>query len=64
MESPRENVEAFLAEHHIAEGHRLPAAIVFTESMLRELAAAVTEWEELASVLRRLERATKAPCTN
>ena len=64
MESPSENIETFLSQHNIAEGHRLPAAIVFTESMLRELAAVVLEWEEMAAKLRRLERAMKSPCSN
>ena len=64
MESPREHIATYLSDHHVAEGRQLPVAIAFTQSMLRELAATVTEWEEMAAKLRRLERARKAPCSN
>jgi hypothetical protein len=64
MESPRENIEHFLSHHRVAEGQRLSVAIVFADSMLRELAAAVTEWQEVADKLRRLKRAVASPCPN
>ena len=64
MESPRENIELFLSHHQFAEGQRLSAAIVFTDSMLVELAAAVAEWREMAAELQRLKRALAFPCSN
>ena len=64
MPSPRENIDLYLRHHKIAEGHQLPAAILFADSMVRELAAAVAEWEQMAATLRRLKRGRKAPCPN
>jgi hypothetical protein len=64
MESPRENIELFLSHHKFAEGQRLPAAIVFADSMLVELAAAVAEWQKMAAELQRLKRGMASPCTN
>ena len=42
----------------------MSAAIVFTDSMLVELAAAVAEWREMAAELQRLKRAMAFPCSN
>ena len=42
----------------------MDVAIVFADSMLRELAAAVAEWEEAAVRLRRLKREASVPCSN
>ena len=64
MESPRENIEQFLSQHEVAEGQRLPAAIVFADSMLRELAVAVAEWQDMAEELQRLKRGMAFPCSN
>ena len=64
MPSPRENIELYLRDFKVAEGHQLPAAILFTDSMLRELAAAVAEWEEMAATLQRMRREMKSPCLN
>lgn len=64
MDTPRESRELYLRHHNVTEGRRLPAAILFTESMLRELGAAVAEWEEMAAKLKRAERDGKVPCSN
>ena len=64
MGTPRENIELYLSRHRIAEGKRLPAAIVFTDSMLRELGAAIVEWREMADTLQRVKRETQFPCSN
>jgi hypothetical protein len=64
MDTPRESIELYLCRHKVAEGHRLPTAIVFAESMLRELAAAVMEWEEVAVELQRVKREMKVPSPN
>jgi hypothetical protein len=39
-------------------------AILFAESMLRELGLAVAEWEQTARKLQRLKRETAFPCPN
>ena len=64
MATPRENIELYLSRHQIAEGKRLPAAIVFTDSMLRELNAAIAEWQNMADTLRRLKRESQFPSSN
>jgi hypothetical protein len=43
MAIPSENIEVFLDRNAIAEGRRLEVAILFAESMLRELGLAVAE---------------------
>ena len=64
MGTPRENIEIYLSRNQIAEGKQLPAAIVFADSMLRELGAAMTEWREMADTLQRAKRETQLPCSN
>jgi hypothetical protein len=61
METPRATIELYLRQHEVAERRRLSAAIVFADSMLLELAAAVAEWQELAANLQRLKT---LPCSN
>ena len=64
MATPRENIELYLCRHKVPEGKRLPAAIVFADSMLSELGTAVTEWREMAEKLQRLKRDMKFPSSN
>jgi hypothetical protein len=64
MAIPNENIEVFLEGNALAEGRRLEVAILFAESMLRELGLAVAEWEQTAQRLRRLKRETALPCAN
>jgi len=64
MAIPSENIEVFLDRNAIAEGRRLEVAILFAESMLRELGLAVAEWEQTARKLQRLKRETAFPCPN
>ena len=64
MDTPRENIDHFLCDQNVVEGHRLPAAILFADSMLRELGAAVAEWQEMAAKLQRLKREFELPGPN
>ena len=64
MATAGENIETFLSRNEMAEGRRLEVAILFAESMLHELGAAVAEWEETAVRLRRLKREMTVPCSN
>jgi hypothetical protein len=64
MATPSENIEVFLEVNATAEGRRLEVAILFAESMLRELGLAVAEWEQTARRLQRLKCATTLPCPN
>jgi hypothetical protein len=64
METPRADIELFLCHHKIAEGRRLPAAILFADSMLKELGAAVTEWREMAAKLQQLKCEREFPSPN
>jgi hypothetical protein len=64
MPTPRDEIERFLHQHRASDGRKLDVAIVFAESMLRELGAAVAEWEKAAVRLRRLKRETSVPCSN
>jgi uncharacterized coiled-coil protein SlyX len=64
MATPSENIEIFLERNAIAEGRRLEVAIVFAESMLRELGVAVVEWEQTARKLQRLKQEMTVPCPN
>ena len=64
MTTPGQDIETFLERHETAQGRRLEVAIQFADSMLRELCAAVAEWEETAARLRRLKRETARPCPN
>jgi hypothetical protein len=63
MATARESIETYLLHGDVAEDRRLTAALLFAESMLRELGAAVAEWQEAASTLRRLKR-DAMPCRN
>jgi hypothetical protein len=56
MPTARESIEAYLLHKEVAEGRRLAVALLFAESMLRELGVAVAEWQEEASTLHRLKR--------
>jgi len=53
MAAPLEEVIAFARSTFVSNGRRLDVAIVFAESMLRELKASVREWESAAGALRR-----------
>jgi hypothetical protein len=64
MATPSENIEVFLEGNALAEGRRLEVAILFAESMLRELGLAIAEWEQTAQRLRRLKCETTLPCSN
>ena len=64
MGTPRENIELYLRRHNIGEGRRLPAAILFADSMLRELGAAVLEWQDMAETLQRVKREMRLPSSN
>ena len=64
MPTPRESIEAFLGRNEVAEGRRLAAAILFTDSMLCELGAAVEEWKETAARLQRIKREMTLPGPN
>jgi hypothetical protein len=64
MGTPRECIELYLSRHHVADGKRLPAAIVFTDSMVCELDAAITEWRKMAATLQRVKRETQFPSSN
>jgi hypothetical protein len=64
MTSARESIEIYLRHKEVAEDRRLAVAILFAESLVRELGASVAEWQEAASRLRRLKRDTTLPCSN
>jgi len=64
MATPQENIDRFLHRGNIAERRRLAAAVVFAESMVRELGAAGAEWERTLVRLRRLQRDRAPPCSN
>ena len=64
MATPSETIEIFLHRNDMAEGRRLEVAILFVESMLVELGAAVAEWEETAVRLQRVKRGMALPCSN
>ncbi|MDB5296709.1 MAG: hypothetical protein JWO31_2692 [Phycisphaerales bacterium] len=53
MPTARDEIELFLLENSTGEFRRLDVAIVYAESMLQELEAAVLEWEQAAAGLRR-----------
>ena len=52
MAAPLEEVVAFVRTSSIGGGRALDVAIVFAESMLRELQATLDEWERTARALR------------
>jgi hypothetical protein len=62
--TPQQTIDLFLRRGDIAEGRRLAAAVVFAESMLRELGAAGAEWGKALVRLRRLQRDRALPCSN
>ncbi len=64
METPIENVEILLHGNDMSEARRLEVALLLAESMLRELGAAVAEWEETAARLRRLKCGATPPSSN
>jgi hypothetical protein len=64
MATARKEIETYLHRKEIAEGRRLKVAILFADSMLRELGMAVAEWEETAARLRRLKCETALPHYN
>jgi hypothetical protein len=64
MDTPRENIDHFLCDQKVVEGRRLPAAILFADSMLRELGEAVKAWQEMAAKLQRLKREFELPGPN
>ena len=64
MESARESIDLFLSQHEVAEGQQLQSAIVFVDSMLRELAVTVAEWQDMAEKLQRLKRGMASPYPN
>jgi hypothetical protein len=64
MATPSENIEVFLHGNEMAEGQRLEVAILFAESMLVELGAAVAQWQETAVRLHRFKRELTLPCSN
>jgi hypothetical protein len=64
MATATENIEMFLQGKVMADGRRLEVAILFAESMLRELGVAVSEWEQAAVRLQRLTREMTLPCSN
>ena len=64
METPIENFENFLHGNDMSEARRLEVALLLAESMLRELGAAVAEWEETAARLRRLKCGATSPSSN
>jgi hypothetical protein len=64
MTTPAEDIGTFLQRRGTAQGRRLEVAILFADSMLRELGVAVAEWEDTAARLRRLKREMTSPCSN
>ena len=61
MATSREPVRSVPASHpRRGDRRQMAAAILFAESMASELRAAVAQWEETATRLRR-ERQTAAP---
>jgi hypothetical protein len=58
MAAPLEEVIAFVRTSSIKGERKLDVAIVFAESMLRELQATVDEWDRTARALRG-ERAVR-----
>ena len=55
MTTPADDIEAFLKNHAATQGRRLEVAIVYADSMLRELRVAVAQWEETTRSLRRMK---------
>jgi hypothetical protein len=64
MPTAQDEIELFLLANSTAEVRRLDVAIVYAESMLHELEAAVLEWEVAAAGLRRRRGDSKSPCPN
>ena len=64
METPIEHIESLLHANDMSEARRLEVALLLAESMLRELGAAVAEWEETAARLWRLKCGATSPSSN
>lgn len=53
--TPDDDIETFLKGHAATRSRRLDVAILYADSMMRELRVAVAQWEETARRLRRLK---------
>ena len=59
LESPQQQVLAFLKDHSIPESRQLQVSLVFAESMLSELQATVKQWQGLLVSLHQARDETR-----
>ena len=55
METPQQEVQAFLKHHRIAESRQLQVSLLFAESMLLELQGVVKQWQALLRSIHQAE---------
>jgi len=55
LETPQQEVQAYLKDHKIPESRRLQVSLLFAESMLLELQGAVEQWQTMLGSMQRAE---------
>ena len=55
METPQQEVRAYLKDHGIPESKHLQVSLLFAESMLSELQGAVTQWGAMLESMRQAD---------
>ena len=56
MNTPGQDIDAYLEHSGTAEPQRLDVAIVFARSMLRELRDSAADWERTATALQEIKQ--------
>ncbi|HSZ54429.1 MAG TPA: hypothetical protein VK797_02130 [Tepidisphaeraceae bacterium] len=55
METPQQQVRAFLKEHRIPESREVRVSKFFAESMLLELQGALNQWQAMLESIQQAE---------
>ena len=64
MAQPHEEIQSFLSSSETTPSESNAVALLFAQSMCRELRLALAEWEEAAATLQQLSRDQFAPSSN
>jgi hypothetical protein len=55
LDTPQQQIQAFLADHRIHPSRQLQVSLAFTGSMLLELQTVLAEWQVILASLQQAE---------
>jgi len=64
VETPQQQVVAYLKDHAIPQSRQLQVSLLFAESMVLELQGAVDQWQVMLGSIRRAERELRGAATH